>query len=161
MDHPSPERLPAAFYVRTHDHSQSSIAAVVHYLMLGWCPDAISKETLIPVLIIYEWQRNLMRYSSAARPHNFIVGRPKKLSRQNESVLLDWLLREGWHMQDEMVYWLWNERGVIVSQSTISCLLCKNRYECKMLISQSVSQLTISGDQERSFDKFHSIVVRC
>ena len=74
--------------------------------MLDWRPDAIFKETLVPIPIIYEWQRNLMRYSSAARPHNFIVGRSKKLSRQDESMLLDWLLQEKWHMQDEMIYWL-------------------------------------------------------
>ncbi len=135
MDRPPPERLPAASYLRTHGHPQSSIAAVVRYLMLGWRPDAIFKETLVPVSTIYEWQRNLMRYGSAARPHTFIMGRPKKLSWQDETALLDWLLQEGWHMQDEMVYWLWNERGVLVSQSTISRLLRKNRYECQVLIS--------------------------
>ena len=60
-----------------------------------------------------------MRYGSATKPHIFNMGPPKKLSRQDEMALLEWLLQEGWHMQDEIVYWLWNERGVVVSQSTI------------------------------------------
>ncbi len=133
MDRPPPERLPAASYLRTHGHPQPSIAAVVCYLMLGWRPDAISRETLVPVLIIYEWQRNLMRYSSAARPHTFIMGWSKKLSRQNEIALLNWLLQEKWHMQNEMIYWLWNEHKVLVNQSTISHLLCKNKWLRKKL----------------------------
>jgi hypothetical protein len=36
-------------------------------------------------------------------------------------------------MQDEIVYWLWNERGVLASQSTISCLLRKNKWSRKKL----------------------------
>jgi len=143
MNCSSSECLSSAFYIQTHDHLQSSIAAVVHYLMLDWCLNAISRETLIPVFTIYEWQRNLMRYDSAARLHTFTISQSKKLSRQNETVLLDWLLWERWHMQNEMIYWLWNKCEMLVSQSTISCLLHKNRYECRMLISQSVN-LTIS-----------------
>ena len=81
MDRPSLERLPPASYRRTHGHPQSTIAAVVRYLMLGWRPDAIVKETLVPLSTIYEWQRNLMRYGSAAKPHTFVINRPKKLSR--------------------------------------------------------------------------------
>ena len=94
MDRPPPERLPAASYRRTHGHPQSTIAAVVRYLMLGWRPDAIAKETLVPSSTIYEWQRNLMRYGSAAKPHTFIISQPKKLSQQDEIALLDWLLQE-------------------------------------------------------------------
>ena len=36
-------------------------------------------------------------------------------------------------MQDEMVYWLWNEHEVLVNQSTISRLLRKNRWSKKEL----------------------------
>jgi len=36
------------------------------------------------------------------------------------------LLHEGWRYQDEMVQWLWHERGVLVSKSTV-CRLIKNR----------------------------------
>jgi hypothetical protein len=36
-------------------------------------------------------------------------------------------------MQDEMAYWLWHERGVRVSQSTISRLIKKNKWSRKEL----------------------------
>ena len=143
MNCSSSEHLSSAFYIQTHDHSQFSIAAIVHYLMLDWHSDAIFRETLISVFTLYEWHHNLMRYSSAARLHTFIISQLKKLLWQNEITLLNWLLQEKWHMQNEMIYWLWNEHRILVSQSTISCLLHKNRYECRMLISQSVN-LTIS-----------------
>ncbi len=89
MDHPLPERLPAAFYLRTHGHPHSTIATVVHYLMLGWRPDAIARETFVGLTTMYEWQNNLMRYDSATKPHMFIMGQPKKLSRQDEMALLE------------------------------------------------------------------------
>ena len=143
MNCSSSEHLSSAFYIWTHDHLQSSIAAVVCYLMLDWRLNAISRETLILIFTIYEWHHNLMRYGSAARLHTFTISWSKKLSQQNEIMLLNWLLQEKWHMQNEMIYWLWNEHRILVSQSTISCLLHKNRYECRMLISQSVN-LTIS-----------------
>src|SRR6266536_613374 len=123
MDQPPPERLPAASYLRTHGHPSSTVATVVRYLMLGWRPDAIARETFVGLTTMYEWQSNLMRYGSATKPHTFIMGRSKKLSRQDEMALLEWLLQDGWHMQDEMVYWLWNEHGVVVHQSTLSRLL--------------------------------------
>ena len=119
MDRPPPERMPPASYLRTHGHPPSTIATAVRYLMLGWRPDAIARETFVDLSTIYEWENNLMQYGSVTKPHMFIRSRSSKLSRQNEMALLEWLLQESWHMQDEMVYWLWNERGVVVSQSTI------------------------------------------
>jgi hypothetical protein len=51
----------------------------------------------------------------------------------DQKALLNWLLHEGWRYQDEMVYWLWYERGVLVSQSTISRVLKHNGWSRKEL----------------------------
>ena len=36
-----------------------------------------------------------------------------------KTALFEYLMAEGWRQQDEMVYWLWHERGALVSR--ISC----------------------------------------
>jgi hypothetical protein len=48
------------------------------------------------------------------------LGRPRKLTATNEEAVLDLLLREGWLYQDEIVFWLWCERGVLVHRSTVA-----------------------------------------
>ena len=47
------------------------------------------------------------------------LGRPRKLTATNEEAVLDLLLREGWLYQDEIVFWLWCEREVLVHRSTV------------------------------------------
>ena len=133
MDCPSPEPLPPASYIQTHGHLPSTIATVVRYLMLGWRPDAIAREIFVGLIIMYEWQNNIIRYDSVTKSHMFVMSWSKKLSWQNEMMLLEWLLWDDWHMQDEMIYWLWNEHEVMISQSTISCLIHKNKWSRKEL----------------------------
>ena len=72
MDCPRPERLSAASYVGSHGHPPSTIATVLCYLMLGWRPDTIARETFVGLINIYEWQNNLRRYGSVTKPHSFI-----------------------------------------------------------------------------------------
>ena len=47
------------------------------------------------------------------------LGRARKLLKTDETALFEYLMAEGWRQQDEMVYWLWHERGALVSR--ISC----------------------------------------
>ncbi len=51
----------------------------------------------------------------------------------DQRALLNWLLCEGWRHQDEMVYWLWYECGVLVHRSTISRILKHNGWSQKQL----------------------------
>ena len=127
------ELLLPAFYIQTHSHLSSTIATVVCYLMLDWRSNVIAREIFIDLITVYEWQNNLMRYDSVTKSHIFVMSWSKKLSWQNEMMLLKWLLWNDWHMQDEMIYWLWNECRVMISQSTISYLIHKNKWSRKEL----------------------------
>jgi hypothetical protein len=43
------------------------------------------------------------------------------------------LLSEGWRQQEEIVFWLWCERGVLVHQSTVSRMLKRRKETQKEL----------------------------
>jgi hypothetical protein len=59
--------------------------------------------------------------------------------------LLERLLREGWMSQDDMACWLEYERGVRVSQSTISRLLKQQRWR---LSKKEVQRISLSQSRE-------------
>ena len=65
------------------------------------------------------------------KPRYRQLGRSPKLSEADKQALFECLLREGWRQQDEMVYWLFYERGVNVHQSTVSRLLKKKGWTKK------------------------------
>jgi len=111
----------------------SKRADILRYLLLGWHPDDIATACGVAVRTVYTIQSNLMRYGSPTRPQLLKLGRPKRLTDADTKALLEWLLIEGWRLQDEIVYWLWNERGVIVSQSTVSRMLKRNKWSRKEL----------------------------
>jgi len=100
-------------------------ARILRYLLLGWRPHAIAEECNVGERTVYNIEENLFRYGSIVKPRYRMLGRPSKCIEAGKNALLEWLLRKGWRHQDEMVYWLWHERGVYVSQSTISRLLKK------------------------------------
>ncbi|KKA22574.1 hypothetical protein T310_3365 [Rasamsonia emersonii CBS 393.64] len=108
-------------------------AQILRYLLLGWRPDNIASECHVAVRTVYNIQNNLMRYGSVCRPHYRQLGRAHKLSDADEEALFQYLLSEGWRSQDELVYWLWHERGVSVSQSTVSRLLKRRNWTRKQL----------------------------
>jgi transposase len=98
----------------------SKRADMLHYLLLGWSPANIANKCNVGLATVYRMERNLMRYGSASKPNLLKLSRPKKLTEADTEALLTWLLQECWRLQDEIIYWLWNERGVITSQPTIS-----------------------------------------
>lgn len=115
-------------------------AQILRYLLLGWRPDNIASECHVAVRTVYNIQNNLMRYGSVCRPHYRQLGRAHKLSDADEEALFQYLLSEGWRSQDELVYWLWHERGVSVSQSTVSRLLKRRNWTRKQLRRISLDQ---------------------
>jgi len=60
--------MPPASYRRTHGPPPSTIVTVFRYLLLGWLPEAIARETFVGITTIREWQYNVMRYGSVAKP---------------------------------------------------------------------------------------------
>ena len=68
---------------------------------------------------VYKWRENLFKYQCMIRPPRAALGRPHILTRADKDALLNTLLTEGWMYQDEMCHWLYEERGVIASQSQL------------------------------------------
>jgi transposase len=61
------------------------------------------------------------------------MGRPRALTLADEKALFMELQTAGWYYQDEMIKWLMDERGVVVSQPTISAMLKRNNWTRKSI----------------------------
>jgi transposase len=111
-------------------------------MLLGWDIEAISKECHVAVRTVYRIQSNLLRHGSIRPPQFRQLGRARKLSSADEEALLHYLLREGWQQQQEMVWWLYHERDVLVNCSTVSRMLKRRGWSRKELrrISQARSK---------------------
>lgn len=97
---------------------------IYRYLLLGWPYGDIADCVGVSLSEVYRIEQNLKLYGSTRKPSsNATLGRPRKLSTEDEQALYDELFQSGWMYQDEIVYWLWMERGVHVHRSTISRLL--------------------------------------
>jgi len=95
----------------------------MHGLLLSWSTAMIASETGAKPCTIQYWRTNLLQFQSMNHPPLAALGRRRKLTQDDKEVLKEILLQHGWMMQDEMAAWLVNERGVEVSQSTVSRLL--------------------------------------
>ena len=127
---------PAALDEQPRSHRglpPSTRAQVLRYLLLAWHPDNIAVECGVSLQTIYNIQNNLVRYGSTGKPQYQLLGRPSKLTVADKQALFDWLLREGWRHQNEMVSWLWYECDILVNQSGISHVLKYNGWTQKVL----------------------------
>ena len=97
-------------------------------------------------LAIYDKPPLLREHSRAIS----LSPRPRKLTAADEDAVLDLLLREGWRQQDEIVFWLWCERGVLVSRSTVSRILKRRNWTQKEIrrISLARSEELRTGYRE-------------
>jgi hypothetical protein len=82
---------------------------------------------------VYNYANNLLRYDSVRASRLCKLGRPQKLTASDEEAVFELLLTEGWHCQDEIVFWLWCERGMLVNKSTISQMLKRQKWTWKKL----------------------------
>ena len=74
-----------------------------------------------------------MQYDSIRLSWYWSLDHSSKLTEADKNMLLKSLLCEKWKYQDEMIYWLWHEQEVYVSQSTISRVLKQNKWTRKEL----------------------------
>jgi transposase len=79
------------------------------------------------------WQKNLLMYGSIKEPGQKPLGRPHNMTIADEKALLEVLETHGWMYQDEMIWWLEYERGVIISQPTLSRTLRRNKWTQKAI----------------------------
>ena len=89
---------------------------------------------------IYKIDANLAKYGTTMRPHCFPLDRPQRVTKEDKDALLEWLLREGWRTQSEMVEFLRWERSKKVSTSTVCRLLQEEKWSRKVLQRTSKSR---------------------
>ena len=140
--------LPASFVPRGLPRPLKS--CVLYLLLLGWSPHHIAVECRVSLTTIWRYTTNLLSFGSIRAPSLRHLGRPRKLTAADEDAVLDLLLREGWRQQDEIVFWLWCERGVLVSRSTVSRILKRRNWTQKELrcISLARSEELRTGYRE-------------
>jgi transposase len=106
-------------------------ARAVQYLLLGWRPDDIAQDLHCDRSTIYRMQCNLWMYNSPYRPRCQTTGCPRKMTKRDEDLLIQFLARNPTANQEEMRWFLWEECGIRVSQSTISRFLNRVKWSRK------------------------------
>ena len=118
-------RLPTTFPSR--GLSRQLRVRILCFLLLGWPAHTIAADCRVHLSMVYNYANNLLRYGSIRAPRLCKLGQPQKLTASDEEAVFELLLTEGWRRQDEIVFWLWCERGVFVNQSTISRMLKRQK----------------------------------
>lgn len=89
----------------------------------------IAKQCKISLTTAYEWKKNCSQSGSVNKvSKDTFMGRPNRMSIEDEEALRDYLLSYGWMDQKDMVNWLETTRNVKVSQSTLSRMLRRNAW---------------------------------
>jgi transposase len=110
------------------------------YLELGWKPAAIAAKVNISTKTIQRMEQNLHTFGSMRPPQFHTRGRPYKMTLADEDALLEYLLTFGWRTQDEMAYWLEQERCVKIDRSNISKMLQRRKWNRKEIRRISMTQ---------------------
>jgi transposase len=119
-----PERKTAA--TKTHGHSPEVIREFMELWRKGVKINEIADKLKIGRSTAFHWQRNCLKTGGVVVPKNKPVGRPNVMTIEDEKALRNMLLEKGWIDQKDMVVWLKENRGVKISQATISRLLTRN-----------------------------------
>ena len=98
-------------------------AEILRFLLLAWPPKEIATYVGVCTQTVRNVETNLLQHGSVIKPRFGKLGRPSRLTLADKEALKTELISHGWMYQDEMVNWLFIERGVVVHRSTISRLL--------------------------------------
>ncbi len=104
---------------------------ILRLLLLHWCPKDIAEEVHCHFDTVYRIQENLFMYGSPFRPQFRPKGAPRKVFKAAENGLIAYLEEQPWVMQKEMVWYIWEEWGINVHQSTISRILKRRGWSNK------------------------------
>lgn len=100
---------------------------IVRYLLLHWLPDLIASDVHCHVATVFHIQESLFIYGTPFRPQLRPKGAPRALTKAAETSLLQYVERQPWAQQKEMVWFLWEEWGLAVHRSTVSKALKRLR----------------------------------
>ena len=106
-------------------------ARIVRLLLLQWRPDAIANAVNCGISTVYLIQQNLFVYGTPFRPVFRPAGAPRKVSIAAENSMMEYLGEYPWAMQNELVWFLWEEWGLNVHRSTVSRILKRRKWNRK------------------------------
>jgi transposase len=117
-------------------------ASIYRFIELGWCPRAIADKEGVDDATVYRIISNIKELGTSTKSPQFWkgLGRPAKISDDDADALFDELVQHGWMYQDEIIHWLYIERGVLVHQSTVSRFMKKKGWNCQTLRPFSINQ---------------------
>ena len=110
------------------------------FLELGWHPEAIASREGCSRHAVSNVQNNLRNFGYFRKPLQGKLGALCKIQPTDGEALFEELMRTGWLYQDEIVYWLAIERGIYVSQSTVSRYLNKMNWSRRTLSPFSIDR---------------------
>lgn len=131
-----------SYHRRTHGHRAETIAVATRLLTDGVSTvNEVIAKTGVSRSTVYEWRRNLLEYGSPVAPSTGKkLGRPFALTAADEDALFLELLHRGWMYQDEMAFFLHEERGIKVVQQTISNIIARRGWSWKKVHRESVTK---------------------
>ena len=94
-------------------------AKAARLLLLQFPVEAIAEAVKCNPATIYRMRNNIWMFGSSLKPCLHVIGYPRKLTSASKTILLDWLNRNRTATQDEMVWFIWEECGIYVSQATV------------------------------------------
>ena len=104
---------------------------LVRYILLKWSPADIAAEVHCALSTVYQIRDNMFFYDSPFRPTFRPMGACRKITVAAGDSLKKYLEEQPWAYQKEMVWFLWEEWGIFVHQSTISRFIKKIQWSNK------------------------------
>ncbi|KAF2204115.1 hypothetical protein GQ43DRAFT_205550 [Delitschia confertaspora ATCC 74209] len=119
------------------------LSSILNALARGDTTKTIATRHSISLSTIYNLRKRVSQYGTPNKPKELYkdLGRSRKLTEEDAQALWRFLMKEGWMYQDDIVRWLGNERGVIVSRSTVSRLMSKRGWTRESLRGESPGEV--------------------
>ena len=108
-------------------------AKIVRYLLLCWRSNVIVREIACYLVIVYRIQKNLFLYDDSCRFQSIhhVKGRSDVIHTEAQKSLIQYLEKQFYLQQNEMMWFLWEEWNLHVHRSTISRMLKKREWNNK------------------------------
>jgi transposase len=106
-------------------------AKAVRYFFFGWKPELIFHELRCYERTISKMRVNLWMYNALTKPSRRTIGCPRKLTLHDEDLFFFFLARYPTSTLPEMSWFIWEERGIMVNESTIFRALKRKKWSKK------------------------------
>ncbi|KAF2466025.1 uncharacterized protein BDR25DRAFT_306469 [Lindgomyces ingoldianus] len=107
--------LPASSYSKHGQKTANRRSIAYHLLMLGVPIPEVIIRSRASRSTVYDIHQCLMKYGTITHPRTRRLGRPPRLTPADREALFNELVAHGWMYQDEMKWWLYAERGVLIN----------------------------------------------